>query len=143
MPRPREFKVSLRLITLSQYECQVVRSNYFEDSRTHLISYCKELKHAEDHEDEEKVAFTEVELKDDGISLNDYNKQSLYYLLGCYGFIKEKKSAYCTQALTATNQNNEIMKLTQLKEYKDNALLCPKLELFNFILKAESFFLNT
>lgn len=44
VPGPHDFKVSLRLITLSQYECQIVRGNYQADTRSHLVNYCKNKK---------------------------------------------------------------------------------------------------
>lgn len=43
VPGAREFKTALRLITLAQFESQVVHGNYFEDKSENLVQYCKNL----------------------------------------------------------------------------------------------------
>ncbi|XP_031335055.1 uncharacterized protein LOC116164931 [Photinus pyralis] len=145
VPGPHEFKVALRLITLSQYECQIVRGNYFTDNRSHLINYCKEKpNHSEDQDQVEIFSCSEIKLDEDELVLNEAVKQSLYYLLGSviFSLKKKKKCSKCIESITvmSSNLNDHIIKLTQLKEYKENVLLFPKVQLFDYILIAETFF---
>lgn len=47
VPDAREFKQALRLITLSQFQADVRRSNYSANDANYIIEYCKDIRNLE------------------------------------------------------------------------------------------------
>jgi hypothetical protein len=113
IPGPHDFKVSLRLVTLSQYECQIIQGNYDTDMRTHLISYCKsKTKDTEEKCNEYVSADIEMDTPADE---SDKVKQALYYLLGSLIHSLTISCAKCISALTpSSDETIEPSLLTHL-----------------------------
>jgi hypothetical protein len=140
IPGPHDFKVSLRLVTLSQYECQIIHGNYDTDMRTHLISYCKNK--AKDTSTEEKCneyVSPDIEM-DTPADESDKVKQALYYLLGSLIHSLKISCAKCISALTSSSDETiEPSLLTHFKEFKESKLVYPKMKVFTYFLIAENY----
>lgn len=140
VPGPHEFKVSLRLITLSQYECQIIHGNYDTDTSTHLIRYCKNKK-SDNVEEHNASVLSEIDTIDDTDEESDTLKQTLYYLLGSLICSLRISCQDCLSALTySTNERIDPSLLTCFKEFKENKLVYPQLKVFSYFLTAEKYF---
>jgi hypothetical protein len=98
-PDAKQLKTSLRLISLSQMQTNVKRSNYFESNCTNVISYCRSLKlhtdlsqnHSTENSvnEEDEVCRADIEAVNSMFSfpstsepLTDHVQASVYYLAG-------------------------------------------------------------
>jgi hypothetical protein len=130
IPGTRDFKTALRLITLAQYESQIVHGNYFVDQSEHLVRYCKTLNVNSTNSSSNK--FIDCDYDRDIFSL-DVDDECLYYVLG-----NVKKCSNCYNILIEPSSTSNIFSLlTNLKCYKENILVFPSISLFQYIQKAE------
>lgn len=93
VPDAREFKCTLRLVCLSQFEANINRSNYSTVDSNHVIQYCKKIKNRDFKNISLKVQCqqsiedlwnTEIyePLIGDEVDLSDVVQTALYHLTG-------------------------------------------------------------
>jgi len=107
IPDAREFKQTLRLVSLSQFELNVNRTNYSIIDSNHLIQYCNKIKTYDLKNVKVQCEQTdENNLWDDTIyepllrnetDLSDVAQTSLYYLIGTLLFKIKKNFKHCDQ----------------------------------------------
>jgi len=158
VPDAREFKHTLRLVCLSQFQANINRSNYSTDDSDHIIQYCKEIKNCDLNNTSLEVQCeqsigdlwdTEIyePLLGDEADLSNVIQTALYQLLTGALLYKIKKNFkhcdYCFNSLITnctTDPNNNISLFSKLREYKENVLIFPTMDIYNIIYKCELLF---
>lgn len=71
---------------------------------------------------------------------SDKEMQTLYYLLGSLIHNLKIDCPNCISAITSSEETIEPSLLTHYKEYKENRLVYPKMEVFSYFVLAEQYF---
>lgn len=162
VPDAREFKQAFRLVCLSQYQANINRSNYSVIDSNDLITYCNEIKQLDSRNSsaEERCLQSNENLWDVNTyqpllgnkketDLNNTVQTALYYLIGALLFKIKKNFTHCNNCfnvLVTTNDSNNnsnynnLSFYTKLREYKENILIFPSVEIYNLICKCELLF---
>lgn len=157
VPDTREFKHSLRLVCLSQFQANINRSSYSVIDSDHVIKYCKEIKQLELKNTSAEIQCLEsienlwdVEmykpLLGNETDLNDVTQSALYHLIGALLFKIKKNFKHCDHCFNTlitdcmSDSNNNLNFYTTLRQYKENTLIFPTMDIYNVIYKCELLF---
>ncbi|XP_011883597.1 PREDICTED: uncharacterized protein LOC105570767 isoform X2 [Vollenhovia emeryi] len=157
VPDAREFKYTLRLVCLSQFKANINRGNYSTVDSDHIIQYCKEIKNCDLKNTSSEVQSQQSieDLWDTGIyesllgnetDLSDVIQTALYHLTGALLYKIKKNFKVCDHCFNAVvtncanDLNNNICSFSRLREYKENILTFPTMDIYNIIYKCELLF---
>lgn len=146
MPDAHMFKINLRLVCLSQFENNLTRGNYSEDTGTYIVKYSKELEEIKKKEIVETEIIENLQEEIEISFLDENNKVALYYLLGSIIHKVSSNLLTCEKCVMELIGPNDDIRLEKeinfilLKEYKEGSLIYPKFELFQFISYVEEQF---
>lgn len=113
VPDAREFKQTLRLVCLSQFQCNINRSNYCAVESDHVIKYCDEIKKSDLINTSAEVQCLESienDLWDAGMytpligsesDLNNVVQTALYHLIGALLSKIKKNCKHCNHCFNS------------------------------------------
>lgn len=116
----REFKQALRLVCLSQFQCNIDRGNYSVNDSEHLVQYCKEMKqHTSktmsrqvqglESSSEEYLLNAEIyELLNEPDLSND-TQAALYHLLGALLHTIKSNHKHCDNCFNILISDNNVI----------------------------------
>lgn len=158
VPDAREFKQTLRLVSLSQFQANVNRTNYSVVDSDNLIQYCNEIKKYDLKDTSIEVQCEQTVEKDlwnetiyepllgDETDLNDIVQTSLYHLTGALLFKIKKNFKHCDHCFNTlvtdcrNDLNNNLSTFTKLREFKENILIFSSIEIYNIVHQCELLF---
>lgn len=151
VPDAREFKHTFRLVCLSQFEANINRSNYSTVDSYHIVQYCNEIKKSDLKNTSEVQCQQSIEndlwdteiykpLFGNEVDLRNVIQTALYHLTDALLYKIKKNFKHCNHCFnnlitnsTSDSNNNNLSFFTKRKEYKENILIFPSIDIYNII----------